>query len=136
MIRIKLTSIAVPDQDAAERFYVDKLGFQVKQNFPMGPVRYLTVVSPAEPDGTELSIEPGSQQPEVAAFQKWMVDTGIPWTAFQVDDIDADHARLTGLGVEFRGPPRDMGPVRAATLNDTCGNLIMLYQLVAAPTAA
>lgn len=130
MIRIKLTSIAVPDQDAAERFYVDKLGFQVKRNIPMGPVRYLTVVSPAEPDGTELSIEPGSQQPEVAAFQKWMVDKGIPWTAFQVDDIDAEHARLTGLGVEFRGPPRDMGEVRGATLTDTCGNLIMLYQFI------
>lgn len=130
MIRIKLTSIAVPDQDAAERFYVDKLGFQVKQNIPMGPVRWLSVVSPAEPDGVELSIEPGSQKPEVAAFQAWMVQQGIPWTAFQVDDIDADHARLTDLGVEFRGPPADMGAVRAAVLNDTCGNLIMLYQAI------
>lgn len=136
MIRIKLTSIAVPDQDKAERFYVDVLGFQVKRNIPMGPVRYLTVVSPAEPDGTELSIEPGSQQPEVAAFQKWMVERSMPWTAFQVDDIDAEHERLTGLGVVFRGPPQDMGEVRAATLDDTCGNLILLYQLIAASTAA
>lgn len=136
MIRIKLTSIAVPDQDRAERFYVDVLGFQVKRNIPMGPVRYLTVVSPAEPDGTELSIEPGSQQPEVAAFQAWMVQRGMPWTAFQVDDIDAEHERLNGLGVVFRGPPQDMGEVRAATLDDTCGNLIMLYQLIAASTAA
>ena len=136
MIRIKLTSVGVPDQDAAERFYVDKLGFQVKRNIPMGPVRYLTVVSPAEPDGTELSIEPGSQRPEFAAFQAWMVEQGIPWTGFEVVDIDADYERLTGLGVEFRGPPRDMGEVRGATLNDTCGNLIMLYQFIDAQTAA
>lgn len=127
MIRIKLTSIAVDDQDKAERFYVERLGFTVKQNIPMGPVRYLTVVSPADPDGVELSIEPGGQRPEVTRFQAWMVEQGIPWTAFVVDDIDADHARLTALGVAFRGAPTDMGPVRAATLNDTCGNLIMLY---------
>lgn len=132
MIRIKLTSIAVDDQDRAERFYVDRLGFQVKQSIPMGPVRWLSVVSPAEPEGTELSIEPGGQRPEVAAFQKWMVEAGIPWTAFQVDDIDAEHVRLAGEGVAFRGPPTDMGAVRGAVLDDTCGNLIMLYS----PTAA
>lgn len=136
MIHIKLTSIAVDDQDKAEAFYVDKLGFQRKRNIPMGPVRYLTVVSPAEPDGTELSIEPGGQQAEVRAFQDWMRERGIPWTAFEVDDIDADHARLTGLGVTFRGPPKDMGEVRGATLDDTCGNLIMLYQFIAGSAAA
>jgi catechol 2,3-dioxygenase-like lactoylglutathione lyase family enzyme len=128
MIRIKLTSLAVDDQDKAERFYVDKLGFQVKRNVPMhGPIRYLTVVSPAEPDGVELSIEPGGMRPQVAAFQKWMVEQRIPWTAFHVDDVDADHERLVGLGVVFTSPPSDMGPIRAATLDDTCGNLIMLY---------
>lgn len=127
MIRIKLTSVAVDDQDKAERFYCDKLGFQLKQNVPMGPVRYMTVVSPADPDGVELSIEPGGHDPEFAGFQAMMVRKGIPWTAFAVDDIDADYARLTAEGVEFRGPPSDAGPVRIATLNDTCGNLIMLY---------
>ena len=127
MIRIKLTSVAVDDQDRAEAFYVGKLGFQVKRNIPMGPVRYLTVVSPAEPEGVELSIEPGGLRPEFAAFQAWMREQGIPWTAFAVDDIDAEHARLTAQDVPFRGPPADMGPVRAATLDDGCGNLIMLY---------
>lgn len=127
MIRIKLTSIAVDDQEKAERFYVEKLGFQVKQNMPMGPVRYLTVVSPADPDGIELSIEPSGQNPDFARFQAWMVEQGIPWTAFAVDNIDADYARMTALGVAFRGQPTDMGQVRAATLDDTCGNLIMLY---------
>lgn len=135
MIRIRLTSIAVDDQDKAERFYVDRLGFQVKQNIPMGPARWLSVVSPAEPDGVELSIEPGGQRPEVAAFQKWMVEAGVPWTAFQVDDIDAEHGRLSAEGVVFRGPPQDMGAVRAAVLDDTCGNLIMLYSPIA-PAAA
>lgn len=132
MIRIKLTSIVVHDQDKAERFYVDKLGFRVKQNIPMGPVRWLSVVSPAEPEGVELSIEPGGQRPEVAAFQKWMVEAGIPWTAFQVDDIDVEHARLAAEGVAFRGAPADMGAVRGAVLDDTCGNLIMLYSPIAA----
>jgi catechol 2,3-dioxygenase-like lactoylglutathione lyase family enzyme len=136
MIRIMLTSIAVDDQDKAERFYVDRLGFQVKRSMPMGPVRYLTVVSPADPDGVELSIEPGGQDPEFAAFQAMLVRKGIPWTAFQVDDIDAEHARLSGEGVTFTTPPRDMGEVRAAVLDDTCGNLIMLYGMIAPATAA
>lgn len=137
MIRIRLTSVAVDDQHKAERFYVDKLGFQVKRDIPMGPLRYLTVVSPADPDGVELSIEPGGHDPEFAAFQAMMVRKGIPWTAFAVDDVDADHARLTGLGVAFPTAPRDMGPVRAAVLDDTCGNLIMLYsETAAAATAA
>ena len=136
MIRIKLTSVAVDDQDKAEAFYVEKLGFQRKRSIPMGPVRYLTVVSPAEPDGVELSIEPGGQRPEFRKFQDWMREQGIPWTAFQVDDIDGEHERLTGLDVAFKGPPRDMGEVRAAILDDGCGNLIMLYQMLAAPSAA
>ncbi|WP_205679437.1 VOC family protein [Brevundimonas lutea] len=131
MIRIRLTSIAVDDQDKAEAFYVGTLGFQVKQNIPMGSVRWLSVVSPADPEGVELSIEPGGQRPEVRAFQDWMRAQGIPWTAFQVDDIDAEHARLTRLGVAFLGDPQDMGAVRGATLNDTYGNLIMLYQAIA-----
>ena len=128
MIRIKLTSVAVDDQAKGRAFYVDKLGFQVKHDIPMGPVSWLTVVSPGDPDGVELSIEPGGQRPEFRKFQDWMREQGIPWTAFAVDDIDAEYARLTGLGVEFRGPPADMGEVRGCTLDDGCGNLIMLYQ--------
>lgn len=135
MIRIKLTSVAVDDQDKAERFYVDKLGFQIRRDMPMGAARYLTVVSPAEPEGVELSIEPGGQDPDFAAFQAMLVRKGIPWTAFQVDDIDAEHERLSGLGVVFTGPPEDIGEVRVAVLDDTCGNLIMLYSLTASSAA-
>ena len=127
MIRIQLTSLSVDDQTKARSFYVDRLGFQIKRDIPMfGPIHYLTVVSPAEPDGVELSLEPGGMKPEVAAYQAWMKAQGIPATAFAVDDIDGEHTRLTNLGVEFRGPPSDMGEVRAAVLDDTCGNLIML----------
>jgi catechol 2,3-dioxygenase-like lactoylglutathione lyase family enzyme len=136
MIRIKLTSVAVTDQDKAEAFYVEKLGFQRKRSIPMGPVRYLTVVSPAEPDGVELSIEPGGQDPDFGRFQAWMVERGIPWTAFAVDDVDAEHDRLSGLGVRFASEPADVGPVRAAVLDDTCGNLIMLYSETVEPSAA
>ncbi|MGE0798903.1 MAG: VOC family protein [Lautropia sp.] len=128
MIRIKLTSVAVDDQPKARAFYIDKLGFRLKREIPMGPVSYLTVVSPADPDGIELSIEPGGQRPEFAAFQAWMREQRIPWTAFAVDDIDAEHARLSALGVRFLGPPQPMGDVRGATLDDDCGNLILLYQ--------
>ena len=128
MIRIRLTSVAVDDQARGRAFYVDKLGFQVKHDIPMGPVSWLTVVSPADPDGVELSIEPGGQRPEFRTFQDWMRAEGIPWTAFAVDDIDAEYERLSGLGIEFRGPPADMGPTRGCTLDDGCGNLIMLYQ--------
>ena len=101
-----------------------------------GPIHYLTVVSPAEPDGVELSLEPGGLKPEVAAHQAWLRDQGIPATAFAVDDIDAEHARLTELGVSFRAPPADFGEVRGAVLDDTCGNLLMLYAPIASQTAS
>jgi catechol 2,3-dioxygenase-like lactoylglutathione lyase family enzyme len=127
MIRITLTSLSVDDQDKAERFYVDTLGFAVKRSVPMGPMRYLTVVSPADPEGVELSLEPGGQRTEVAAFQAWMRQQSIPAIAFQVDDVDAEHRRMSEQGVVFTQPPAAMGPIRAAVLDDTCGNLIMLY---------
>ncbi|AYG96243.1 VOC family protein [Brevundimonas naejangsanensis] len=126
-MRIALTSLSVDDQDKAERFYVDMLGFVVKHSVPMGPMRYLTVVSPADPDGVELSLEPGGQRAEVATFQAWMRQQGIPAIAFHVDDVDVEHHRLSDQGVVFTQPPAPMGPIRAAVLDDTCGNLIMLY---------
>ena len=54
-MRIGLTSIFVDDQDQAERFYTQVLGFQVKTSAPYGPdERWLSVVAPEEPDGVEL----------------------------------------------------------------------------------
>lgn len=126
MIRIKLTSIAVDDQDKAERFYVEKLGFQVEQNIPVGPVRYQTLVSPADPDGVELSIEPGGQSPDFARFQARMVEQGIPWTAFAVDEIGADYARHDPRR-RLAGSTDRHGSGSRLHAGRTCGNLIMLY---------
>ena len=128
-MRIKLESVPVIHQARALAFYTEKLGFQKKQDIDMGPgARFLTVVSPDEPDGTELMLEPSGEHPATKAYKESLKSQGIPITAFEVDDIDAQHERLTSLGVEFKGPPTDMGTTRGAILDDTCGNWIMLYQ--------
>jgi catechol 2,3-dioxygenase-like lactoylglutathione lyase family enzyme len=133
-IHIKLFSLMVVDQDKAEAFYTQKLGFVVKQNFPAGGARWLSVVAPGR-DDLELSLEPATAeggQPTAIAFQRAMFDQGIPMAAFEVDDLAAEHARLTELGVAFTSPPAEMGPIRAAILSDTVGNLLMLYQPIPA----
>lgn len=129
MIRIALTSVLVDDQQKALEFYVGTLGFRLKQDLPVGDHRWLTVVSPADPDGTELLLEPVGFAP-ARTYQKALHDAGIPLTAFRVDDLAAEHRRLTGLGVAFRAPPTAAGPVRIALIEDGCGNLIQLFQPV------
>jgi catechol 2,3-dioxygenase-like lactoylglutathione lyase family enzyme len=125
MIKINLASVFVDDQDRALEFYTNVLGFQKKTEIPMGEHRWLTVVSPDDPDGVELLLEP-SEHPAVAPFKEALVADGIPATSFAVDDVHAQHERLTALGVEFVQPPVEMGPVTTAVLDDTCGNLIQL----------
>ncbi len=127
-MRIKLSSITVDDQDNALEFYTAVLGFVAKTDIPMGEHRWLTVVSAQAPDGVELVLEPTAFAP-AATYQKELFDAGIPATAFEVADIDAQHDRLTSLGVKFREAPSDAGPVRMAIFEDRCGNLIQLYQL-------
>jgi len=127
-MRIKLESVAVTDQDHALRFYTEVLGFVKKQDIPMGDARFLTVVSPDEPDAAELMLEPSGEHPPTKAFREALYSEGIPLTAFEVDHLDAQHRRLTGLGVEFKMDPAKMGETYAAILDDTCGNLIMLYE--------
>jgi glyoxylase I family protein len=126
MLRIKLCSIFVDDQTKALRFYTDVLGFAKSREIPVGEFRWLTVRS-ADGDDVELSLEPNAN-PAARTYQQALLAQGIPATAFEVDDIDAEYARLRRLGVEFKGPPAEMGPVKQAVLLDTCGNLIMLYQ--------
>jgi catechol 2,3-dioxygenase-like lactoylglutathione lyase family enzyme len=130
MIMIKLTSVMVDDQAKAHAFYTDKLGFATKRDIPMDEARWLTLVSPADPDGTELLLEPNSGVAEAPVFQNAVYDAGIPITAFAVDDIEAEYQRLKSLGVVFRGEPTepDFGP-STVTLEDTCGNLIQLFQV-------
>ena len=124
-MRINLTSVLVDDQDKALRFYTDVLGFAKKTDAPLGEYRWLTVVSPQDPDGTELLLEPSSH-PAVKPFKEALVADGIPYTSFAVDDVKAEYERLRGLGVRFTQEPVDMGPVTTAVLDDTCGNLIQI----------
>lgn len=127
-MRIELTSVFVESQDAARRFYTDILGFQLKHDIPVdGPNRWLTVVSPENPDGVELFLEP-SDNPTASTYQKAIFEQGIAAAAFTVSDMQSEVARLKKLGVEFTTEPTDAGPVTIAIFNDTCGNLIQLIQ--------
>jgi catechol 2,3-dioxygenase-like lactoylglutathione lyase family enzyme len=126
-MRIHLTSVLVDDQDKALRFYTDVLGFEKKAEVPLGDHRWLTVVSPAEPDGTELVLEPDSH-PAAKPFKAALVSDGIPFTSFAVADIAAEFERLRGRGVTFTQEPVAMGPVTTAVFDDTCGNLIQIAQ--------
>ncbi|MGV8895806.1 MAG: VOC family protein [Rhodoglobus sp.] len=125
MIRITTTSVFVDDQAKALAFYTDVLGFEKKDDISLGEFRWLTVVSPSAPDGVELLLEP-DQHPAAKPFKAALVADGIPAASFGVDDVAAEHARLTALGVTFVQPPTDLGPVTIATLDDTCGNLIQI----------
>ena len=127
-MRIYVTSIFVDDQDKALAFYTDTLGFRLKNNVPVGEYRWLTVVSRDQPDGTELMLEP-SHHRAVGPFRQALYEDGIPAASFQVDDLDAEFARLGALGVRFTLAPMDAGPVRVAVLDDTCGNLVQLMQM-------
>jgi len=124
-MRINLASVPVDDQEKALRFYTDVLGFVKKHDIPVGEDRWLTVVSPQDPDGTELVLEPSSH-PAVKPFKEALAADGIPYTSFAVDDVKAEYERLRGLGVRFTQEPVDMGPVTTAVLDDTCGNLIQI----------
>ena len=124
-MRITLTNVFVDDQDQAERFYTEVLGFVVKHNVPLGEHRWLTVVSPENPDGAELLLEPAGH-PAVGPYRDALIADGIPSAQFTVDDVHAEHDRLAGLGVRFTQEPANMGPVTTAVFDDTCGNLIQI----------
>ena len=126
-MRIVLTSVLVDDQQKALDFYTKKLGFVKKNDIPLGEHRWLTVVAPSDPDGTELVLEPDSH-PAVGPFKAALMHDGIPFTSFGVDDVRAEYERLRAAGVVFTQPPVNMGPVTTAVLEDTCGNLIQLAQ--------
>jgi catechol 2,3-dioxygenase-like lactoylglutathione lyase family enzyme len=130
-MKIKLTSVFVDDQDKALKFYTGTLGFVKKHDVPVGQFKWLTVVSPEEPNGTELLLEP-SDNPATKTFKKAIFEQGITAAAFAVDDIQQEYARLKKLGVEFTMEPTNMGQTTAAAFNDTCGNLIQIYEVTAA----
>jgi catechol 2,3-dioxygenase-like lactoylglutathione lyase family enzyme len=126
-MKINVTSVYVDDQGKALRFYTEVLGFVKKTDVPVGEYRWLTVVSPDEPDGVELLLEPDAH-PAAKAFKEALVSDGIPLTQFAVDDTAAEHNRLRQLGVLFTQEPVDMGSVITAVFDDTCGNLIQIAQ--------
>ena len=128
-MRIHLSSVFVDDQDKALRFYTQVLGFIKKTEIPLGEARWLTVVSPESPNGTELVLEP-DDHPAVKPFKEALASDGIPVTSFAVDDIEKESARLRQLGVRFTQEPVQMGPVKTAVFDDTCGNLIQIAQRV------
>jgi catechol 2,3-dioxygenase-like lactoylglutathione lyase family enzyme len=126
-MRITVTSVLVDDQDKALRFYTDVLGFVKKSDVPLGAHRWLTVVSPDDPEGVELLLEP-DEHPAAGPFKQALVEDGIPFTSFGVNDVHAEYERLAGAGVRFTQPPVEMGPVATAVFDDTCGNLIQMAQ--------
>jgi catechol 2,3-dioxygenase-like lactoylglutathione lyase family enzyme len=129
-MKISLSSVSIDDYDKALKFYTDVLGFVKKRDIPLGGgARWITVASPEDTDGTELLLEPNADYPAMKALKESLVADGMPFTAFQVDDIQKEYARLKKLGVEFTMEPTNMGTTTVAILNDTCGNLIQIYQV-------
>jgi catechol 2,3-dioxygenase-like lactoylglutathione lyase family enzyme len=124
-MKINVMTVMVDDQANALRFYTEVLGFVKKREIPLGEHAWLTVVSPEDPEGTELSLEP-DEHPAARPFKRALVEDGIPFTSFAVDDVTDEYERLVGLGVRFTQPPTDMGPVTTAVFDDTCGNLIQI----------
>jgi catechol 2,3-dioxygenase-like lactoylglutathione lyase family enzyme len=124
-MRVTLMSILVDDQRKALAFYTDVLGFEKRTEIPMGEHSWLTVGSPEQPGGTEISLEPDAH-PAAGPFKAALAEDGIPFTSFEVDDVHAEHERLSALGVTFTQAPTNVGPVTTAVLDDTCGNLIQI----------
>jgi predicted enzyme related to lactoylglutathione lyase len=127
-MRIKLTNVFIDDQDSALAFYTGVLGFIKKQDFPVGKYRWITVVSPEEQEGAELLLEP-SDNPAAMDFRIALYEQGIPAVSFAVDDIHKEYNRLKQLGAVFTDEPVDVGSAIVAILDDTCGNLIQIYQV-------
>ncbi len=127
-MKILLASVSVSNQEKALAFYTEKLGFIKKKDIPLGDARWLTVVSPEHRDGPELLLEPNAEYPPMKALKEALVKDGIPFTAFQVDDLDAEYGRLRELEVEFTQEPIETMGARFAIFDDTCGNLIQIYQ--------
>lgn len=126
-MKIKITSVFVEDQENALTFYTDVLGFVKNTDMPAGDFKWLTVVSPEEPDSVELLLEP-NDNPAAKTYQKAIFSEGIPTISFAVDDVQQEYERLKKRGVEFTAEPTEVGPVTFAIFDDTCGNLIQISQ--------
>lgn len=129
-MKIKLASVSIDEYDKAVKFYTEALGFILKRDIPLGnDARWITVVSPDDPNGVELVLEPNASYPAMKALKESLVRDGIPFTAFEVSNIQKEYERMKKLGVEFTMEPTNMGMTTAAIFDDTCGNLIQIYQI-------
>ena len=128
-MKIYISSVFVDSQDKALKFYTEQLGFQKKADLPLGKYRWITVVSPEDPDGNELLLEP-SDNPAARSFQKTLFAQGIPATSFAVTDIRSECSGLEAKGVRIVAAPEAKGPVLTAVIDDSCGNLIQLVQFL------
>jgi catechol 2,3-dioxygenase-like lactoylglutathione lyase family enzyme len=127
MIRVKLMSILVNDQDRARDFYAGVLGFRIKHDLPLGEAAWLTIVAPDDPDGVEILLEPAGY-PVAAKLQQEIYKDGIPLAQLYTEDIGAEYERLKAKGVAFKDGPKAMGPTKFADFDDTCGNFIRLVE--------
>src|SRR5215813_180394 len=128
MIRVKLMSILVNDQNKARAFYTEKLGFSIKHDIPMGGASWLTLTAPDDPDGVELLLEPVHGIAEAVAMTEKVRAMGLPLAQLYTADLAAEYEALKAKGVVFKGPPAAMGPTLYADFDDTCGNFIRLVQ--------
>jgi predicted enzyme related to lactoylglutathione lyase len=128
-LKIKLANVYVDDQEKALRFYTEVLGFVKKADFRNGPFRWLTVASPEDPDGTELQLAL-NDKPAAKAYQQAMLQQGQPAAMFFTNDVQADYERMKSRGAQFTMPPTDVTASKIAMLNDTCGNLVQVTQLM------
>lgn len=131
-MKVKVTSIPVQDQEKALKFYTEKLGFLKKVDVPLNEhSRWLTVVSKEQQDGVEILLEPAPNHFEPAKiYQKALFGAGIPYTQFNSDNVQQDYERLVSLGVAFSVKPTEMGTVKIAVFNDTCGNNIQIVEML------
>ena len=128
-MKIKLTSVYVDDQEKALRVYTEVLGFVKKADFSQGPYRWLTVVSAEDPDCTELQLALNNN-PAAKAYQQALFQQSQPAAMFFTDDVQADYERMKARGAEFTVPPKEVTASKIAMVNDTCGNLIQITQLM------
>lgn len=126
-MKIIVTSIFVNDQEKALKFYTETLGFAIKHDVPVGEFRWIALVSPVDPNGTELILEPNNH-PAAKEYQKRLFEEGVPVTMFGVEDVNKEYERLQKLGVKFAMEPKEAGGVTLAIFDDTCGNYLQIIQ--------
>jgi predicted enzyme related to lactoylglutathione lyase len=126
-MQLKFMSVMVSDQERALDFYTNILGFNIMADIPMGAFRWLTVTSPDGIEGVELVLEPIGFKP-AKEYQLALFKAGIPAIALISNDIEKDYESLKSKGVKFLSEPKQMGMIKAATFDDSCGNIINLVQ--------